>query len=95
MQTKLTVRVERRWLESAKGYAARHGTTLTKLISDYLEALSSADGSQPDAPILRRMGGILPTAIGRNEHRAYLVDKYGDGGAVQQGSVESGGDQTG
>lgn len=95
MQTKLTVRVEQRCLESAKGFAARHGTTLTKLISDYLEALSSADSPRPDVPILWRLSGILPTGIGMNEHQAHLVDKYGDGGTVQQGSVESGGYQPG
>lgn len=78
MQTKLTVRVEQRWLESAKGYAARHGTTLTKLISDYLEALSGADNLQSDAPILRRLSGILPAEVSMDEHRRYLADKYRD-----------------
>lgn len=78
MQTKLTVRVEQRWLESAKSYAARHGTTLTKLISDYLEALSGADNPQPDAPILRRLSGILPSEVRLEEHRGYLADKYRD-----------------
>ncbi len=78
MQTKLTVRVEQRWLESAKGYASRHGTTLTKLISDYLEALSGADNLQSDAPILRRLSGILPADVKVDEHRGYLADKYRD-----------------
>ena len=78
MQTKLTVRVDRRWLESAKVYASRHGTTLTKLISDYLEALSGADTLQPDTPILRRLCGILPADVSVDEHRGYLADKYRD-----------------
>jgi hypothetical protein len=78
MQTKLTVRVDQRWLESAKSYASRHGTTLTKLISDYLEALSGADNLQSDAPILRRLSGILPADVKVDEHRGYLADKYRD-----------------
>ena len=77
MQTKLTVRVEQRWLEAAKNYAASHGTTLSKLISDYLEALSGADSHQEQPPILRRLSGILPADVRVEEHRQHLAEKHG------------------
>lgn len=82
MKTRLTVRVEQRRLESAKCYAARHGTTLTELISDYLEALSGADGLQSDTPILLRLAGIVPTGARVDEHREHLMDKYNSCGAA-------------
>lgn len=63
MQTRLTVRVDRHVLAEAKKYAAEHGTTLSKLISDYLCELSRAQSPYGNTPILHRLSGILPTDI--------------------------------
>ncbi len=77
MQTKLTVRVDRRWLEQAKAYTARHGTTLSKLISEYLRDLSSAERPLGPTPVLDRLAGILPADVDVDDYRAHLAEKYG------------------
>ena len=76
---KLTVRVDTRWIESAKKYAKRHDTSLSKLISEFLRNLPSEPEPYRQAPILRRLSGILPRDISIEEHRAYLEEKYGVG----------------
>lgn len=74
---KLTVRVDARWIEDAKDYAERHDTSLSKLISEFLRNLPGETESYKQAPILRRLSGILPADISIREHRTYLNEKYG------------------
>lgn len=76
IQTKLTIRVERQWIERAKQYAAEHGTTVTHLVSDYLRRLPTSNEQMPVTPILRRLTGILPSDVSTEEHHEYLADKY-------------------
>jgi hypothetical protein len=45
METKLTVRVPQKLLKNAKRYAAAHHTTLTKLISAYLQRIPAGQDS--------------------------------------------------
>ncbi len=75
-KTKLTVRVDRAALDRAKRYAALNKTSLSKLISDFLGVLD-ADTRPSQAPILRKLTGILPAEASSEDHRAHLAKKYG------------------
>lgn len=75
-QTKLTVRVDRRWVEPAKAYAARHRTSLSRLISEYLRLLALPEDEEEEAPIVARLKGILPSDVDRSEHARYLEEKH-------------------
>jgi len=75
-QTKLTVRVSRDLLENVKRYAAQNNTTLTKLIEAYLHRVVT-QGSLDDAPIVRRLSGILPRDVSVQDYRDHLDEKYG------------------
>src|SRR3970040_1339190 len=75
-QTKLTVRVPRDLLENVKRYAAQNNTTLTSLIEAYLRRIPSQE-SLDDAPIVRRLSGILPGNISVDDYREHLEEKYG------------------
>lgn len=78
MQTKLTVRVDQNWIEPAKRYARHHGTSLSRLISEYLRSLSDQD-TEPlaaEAPILQRLTGILPSEASVEDYRRHLRDKH-------------------
>jgi len=77
METELTIRVQKEWVEKAKDYAARHDTTVTQLVSDYLRYVSAQGEMLTDTPILERLSGILPTDVMVEEHREYLERKYG------------------
>ncbi len=75
-KTKLTVRVDRTALDRAKEYAAVNKTSLSKLISDFLGVLDTEE-AQSQAPILRKLTGILPAEARADDHRSYLAKKYG------------------
>ena len=79
MKTKLTVRVRRDLLENAKRYANAHNTTLTELISQYLRHLPSEVEALDDAPVTRRLTGLLSPKISVVEYKKHLEEKYGGG----------------
>lgn len=80
-ETKLTVRVPRKTLAGAKQYAARNNTTLTRLITGYLDRLDSLDAKdQALAPEVRRLTGIASWKDEgddyREAYRRHLEEKY-------------------
>lgn len=75
-QTKLTVRVDRRWIEPAKQYAARHRTSLSRLVSEYLRTLAMPESAIADAPVLERLTGILPPDIDSEDHHRHLEERH-------------------
>jgi hypothetical protein len=77
MDTKLTVRVPRKLLENAKRYASAHDTTLTELISSFLERIPAEEESLEKAPIVRRLSGTLSSDVSISDYRKHLEEKYG------------------
>lgn len=75
--TKLTVRVPKELLERAKIYAQENDTSLTKLITAYLNNLSIESDPLADAPIVRRLKGSLSQAVDVEDYRQHLEEKYG------------------
>jgi hypothetical protein len=75
-RTKLTIRVDKDLLEESKQYAREHGTTLTRLVSEYLRQLSRQGEGLSDAPTIRRLSGILPQDASVAEYGEYLDRKY-------------------
>lgn len=74
---KLTVRVDERWIEAAKEYAREHDTSLSRLISDFLKAIASDHEGFERGPILRRLTGVLPSSVTRDEYREHITKKHG------------------
>ena len=73
---KLTVRLPEEDIDFAKGYAARHGMTLTELIDRYIRQLRRrpAGGLHPD---ILRFSGIVPGDINAlQEYRDALEEKH-------------------
>jgi hypothetical protein len=79
METKLTVRVSRRILENAKRYARDNNTTLTELISTYLQQIPDAAIGLEDAPIVRRLSGSISPNVTVEDYKKHLDEKYGNG----------------
>jgi len=75
-QTKLTVRVPRDLLENVKRYAAENNTTITDLIEAYLRRIPPEEPLD-DAPIVRRLSGILPENASMQDYHEHLEEKYG------------------
>ena len=77
MDTKLTVRMPRHLLENAKRYAKANRTTLTELISAYLQQIPADTEIMDRAPTVRRLTGILSPDASVDEYKKHLEDKYG------------------
>jgi hypothetical protein len=74
-ETKLTVRVPRDLLENVKRYAAQNNTTLTDLIEAYLRHIPT-QAPLDDAPIVRRLSGILSQDVSVDDYKKHLEEKY-------------------
>lgn len=77
MDTKLTVRVPRKLLENAKRYARTHNTTLTELVSAYLARIPVEAEALDNAPVVRRLTGLLSTDVSEEDYKKHLEEKYG------------------
>jgi len=77
MNTKLTVRVPRHLLVNAKRYAKMHQTTLTELISKYLQQIPAEEELMDQAPIVRRLTGLLSPDVSIDDYKKHLENKYG------------------
>ena len=77
MKTKLTVRVRRDLLENAKRFASAHNTTLTELISQYLQRLPAEQEVLDNAPLVRKLSGLLSPDVSVEDYQKHLDEKYG------------------
>jgi len=59
-------------------YSRRHGTNLSRLVSDYLRALPLGEEEPSLSPVVRRLWGVARVGKHAKEtHRAHLARKYG------------------
>lgn len=75
--TKLTVRIPRHILESAKVYAGEHGTSLSRLVAEYLSQLEVEHDLLADAPTVKRLTGIISDDVTKADYHRHLEEKYG------------------
>jgi hypothetical protein len=75
--TRLTVRVPRDVVERAEAYARENHTTLSRLISEYLRQLTTPNDPLADAPIVRRLSGMLPQDVSVEDYREHLERRHG------------------
>jgi hypothetical protein len=72
---KLTLNVAPRVVARAKKYAATRGTSVSKLVSAFLDAVSHPPEEGETPPVLRRLRGSLRGAR-LASYREYLRRKY-------------------
>lgn len=76
---KLTLSVDARVVARAKTFAQRRGTSVSRLVERYLDAVSSpvAPEGHDLPPVTRRLLGVLRgQKIDRADYVAYLEQKY-------------------
>lgn len=80
METKLTLRLRKNVIDQAKKYASEHETSLSKLIENYLLAVTSE--SEQDnyiSPLVKSLSGVIKLSSDtdlNSEYHKHLSDKY-------------------
>jgi len=60
METKLTLRLKKKVIDQAKKYANDHETSLSKLIENYLSAITKETKSyQNISPLVKSLSGVI------------------------------------
>lgn len=76
---KLTLSVDEGVVERAKQYAANNGTSVSRLVEQYLDSVSRPIDLNSLPPHLRSLVGVVkapPDFDARTEYRDYLAKKY-------------------
>lgn len=74
---RLNLSIERRAIEKARRYSQRHRTSVSKLVTDFLQGLpEEGDTDRPDlTPAVKRLLGVAK-GVGADDYRDHLVKKY-------------------
>jgi hypothetical protein len=80
MNTKLTLSIDSKIIESAKKYSKKKGISLSKVVEEYLKKIASSSRSNKNKPSLKELRGILGKAPEdfnyKNELGKMLEDKF-------------------
>ncbi len=80
METKLTLRLKKNVIDQAKRYANDHDTSLSKLIENYLSAITTESRSVVKiSPLVQSLSGVIQ--LSENEdakgmYQEHLTEKY-------------------
>jgi hypothetical protein len=76
---KLTLSVDEKVVRGAKRYAAHYGTSVSRMVEDYLRLVSRLveRPSEPMPPILARWHGVLKgSGLDISDYRRHVERKY-------------------
>jgi hypothetical protein len=83
MNTKLTLKLEQNTIEKAKDYAKAHGTSLSKIIENYLQKITDNNKEKKDkdkiTPLVKSLSGIISLPKNFDYKKSYsdfLTNKY-------------------
>lgn len=82
METKLTLKVKQTVIKQAKKYAQKRKTSISKLVENYLQKLTSGKDQQDDSiehitPLVKSLSGVLKDSGNSKEGYAdFLLKKY-------------------
>ena len=79
MQTKLTLRLDDGLIEKAKDYSERMGKSLSQIVADYFELLTSErdERRRYSTPITKSLRGVLRQAnVSEEDYYRHLEEKH-------------------
>jgi len=81
METKLTLRLNKRVIDRAKDYAHLHEVSLSKMIESYLDSVTEdkSGKSVEITPLVKSLSGIAklnPDFDFKKEYTKFLTEKY-------------------
>lgn len=79
MNTKLTLNLNKSIIDEAKSYAKKNHVSLSKLIENYLNSLTSTSKKSTTkiSPLVESLTGIISSEVNdKKSYRDYLSEKY-------------------
>ena len=80
METKLTLRLKKKVIDQAKKYANDHKTSLSKLIENYLSAITNETKSvQNISPLVKTLSGVIHLPDNedlKQQYHSHINEKY-------------------
>ncbi len=80
METKLTLRLKKKVIDQAKKYANDHETSLSKLIENYLSAITNETRSEETiSPLVQSLSGVIHipgSEDAKAKYHKHLNEKY-------------------
>jgi len=80
METKLTLRLKKKVIDQAKKYANDHETSLSKLIENYLSAITTETKSDETiSPLVKSLSGVIHVPVSedtKGKYHKHLNEKY-------------------
>jgi hypothetical protein len=73
--SKLTLSVDEKVVKRAKRFAEKRGTSVSRLVEQFLDILARPPRAEDDTPMLRQLRGILKRGD-REDYRRHLLEKY-------------------
>jgi len=80
METKLTLRLKKKVIDQAKRYANDHETSLSKLIENYLSAITNESKSiEKISPLVESLTGVIQLTENedpKGRYQEHIEEKY-------------------
>jgi len=80
METKLTLRLKKKVIDQAKKYANDHETSLSKLIENYLSAITNESRSiEKISPLVQSLSGVIQLSENedpKGNYQEHIKEKY-------------------
>jgi len=80
METKLTLRLKKKIIDQAKRYANDHETSLSKLIENYLSAITNESRSiEKISPLVQSLSGVIQLSENedpKGKYQEHIKEKY-------------------
>jgi hypothetical protein len=75
-KTKLTLSIDEDVIRHAKRFTRRHGTSISKLVSQFLASLGE-EGQRGAGSVVSRLRGVLSSDASVEDYHRHLDEKYG------------------
>lgn len=77
MESKLTLRLDKEIIESAKVYAKEKNISLSKLIENMLSRMVSKQEAEKEiTPLVKSLSGVIPHPDSSEDYKNFLDEKY-------------------
>lgn len=80
METKLTLRLNKRTIDKAKNYAQIHNISISKIVESYLESITKHNTPERDiSPLVESLAGVIKLDKSydfKKDYAIYLSEKY-------------------